>query len=59
MTRDIQLIRRKSTHGEVLIVLTADYSLTVEITVRGELDATTIEKLLHAPAAMLAQRDRL
>lgn len=53
MTR---LIRTRTATTERIVLLARDYSVTVEIAVRGlELDATTIERLLHAPLGVLAE----
>jgi hypothetical protein len=54
-----QLIRRRIANREVLTLLCADYAITIELTVRGlELDATTVERLLHAPLTELT-RERI
>lgn len=54
-----KLIRRDHGPRATLTLLTADYSVTIGVTVRGlELDATTVERLLHAPLTLIAGRDR-
>ena len=56
---EAKLIRRTDRGAEVLVLLAADYAVTVTIEVRGlELDATTLERLLHAPLALLS-RERI
>lgn len=53
------LHRHRTPTGEVLVLLTPSYSITVELRVRGlDLDATTVERLLHAPLAVLV-RERI
>jgi hypothetical protein len=57
----VKLIRHSSGPREILTLLASDYSVTVELTVRGlELDAGTVERLLHAPLTQLvAERERI
>jgi hypothetical protein len=51
-----RLIRRRDNRTETLTLLGADYAVTVTIEVRGlELDASTVEKLLHAPLTLLTR----
>jgi hypothetical protein len=50
--------RRGST--ETLTLHGPSYSITIELTVRGiELDATTLERLLHAPLTLIASRETI
>jgi hypothetical protein len=55
MADPITFHRRSNGTTETLVLVAPGYSLTIELTVRGlELDATTLEKLLHAPMSLLA-----
>ena len=50
-----QIHRHRTRHGEAVTLVTPRGSVTVELTVHGlELDATTVERLLHAPLGVLA-----
>jgi hypothetical protein len=58
MADRIHLHRTRRDSSEVLIILAPNYSITIELTVRGlELDATTLERVLHAPMSLLAARE--
>lgn len=52
-----KLIRKSDGTRETLVLLTGDACVTIEVTIRGlELDASTLEKLLHAPLALIAEK---
>lgn len=49
--------RHRTPRGESITLVGRDYSVTIEVTTRGlELDAATLERVLHAPLALLAAR---
>jgi hypothetical protein len=53
-----RLIRTHHAGRERLTLHVNGASVTIELTVRGlEIDATTMERLLHAPMALLAARE--
>ena len=55
----IKLTRLTTPRGDVLRLTGDDYAVEVTINVQGlELDAATLEKVLHAPLTMLAERIR-
>jgi hypothetical protein len=55
VTERIELHRHRTGDREVLVMHGPSYSVRIEVTVRGiELDATTLERLLHAPMSLLA-----
>jgi hypothetical protein len=55
VTERIQLHRHRTGDREVLVMHGPSYSVRIELTVRGiELDATTLERVLHAPMSLLA-----
>ena len=51
-----KLHRVRTAHGERLTFLAPDYSVTIELTIRGlELDQGRIEQMLHAPLGVLVR----
>lgn len=56
----IRLHRTRRGSTETLVLHGPTYSIRVELTVRGiDLDATTLERLLHAPMTLLANRETI
>jgi hypothetical protein len=57
MPSPITLHRHRTPRGELLTLVAPGYSVTVEVRVRGlELDATTVERALHAAVREVAGR---
>lgn len=54
-----KLHRVRTAHGERLVLVARDYSVTIELTIRGlELDQASIEQMLHAPLGVLVGQGR-
>jgi hypothetical protein len=54
--RVIHLHRTQTHHGDALTLLTPNGSITIELRIRGlEIDASMVERLLHAPLVEIAR----
>jgi hypothetical protein len=54
-----KLHRVRTARGERLTLLAPDYTVTIELTIRGlELDQARIEQMLHAPLGVLVGQGR-